>query len=89
MGAHRAHNSHVLTAKFKFRGPRDLSVFDMFKIGIGPFGSFAVGPVGWFVDALKETARLPAVARDTVDLYCSQGLTGRGQAQKGGAVTSR
>lgn len=61
----------------------NLSVFDLFKIGIGPSSSHTVGPMvaaGRFVSALKDARRLPQVARVAIDLYGSLALTGRGHA---------
>ncbi len=61
----------------------NLSVFDLFKIGIGPSSSHTVGPMvaaGRFLETLKATARPPAVARIGVDLFGSLALTGRGHA---------
>jgi L-serine dehydratase len=57
-----------------------LSVFDLFKIGIGPSSSHTVGPMraaNRFLDALPD---LNAVARVQIDLYGSLALTGRGHA---------
>ncbi len=60
-----------------------LSVFDLFKIGIGPSSSHTVGPM-WatvrFVRSLAETGRLSAVQQVRVDLFGSLALTGRGHA---------
>jgi L-serine dehydratase len=59
----------------------NLSVFDLFKIGIGPSSSHTVGPMvaGYrFVTGLAE--KLTRVARVQVDLYGSLALTGRGHA---------
>ncbi|MGL6040227.1 MAG: L-serine ammonia-lyase, partial [Deefgea sp.] len=56
-----------------------LSVFDLFKIGIGPSSSHTVGPMvaaKTFVDHLGE--QLPLVHRIAVDLYGSLALTGEG-----------
>ena len=53
------------------------SVFDLFKIGIGPSSSHTVGPmkaVGLFLQHLP----LSQVNRIQVDLYGSLGLTGKG-----------
>jgi L-serine dehydratase len=58
-----------------------VSLFDLFKIGLGPSSSHTVGPMraaGTFVRALAESGRLPDVARVAVDLYGSLALTGRG-----------
>src|SRR5690349_12289904 len=49
-----------------------LSVFDLFKIGIGPSSSHTVGPMR----AAREFA--PRVARMSVTLYGSLGATGKG-----------
>ncbi|MGL6095589.1 MAG: serine dehydratase beta chain, partial [Fimbriiglobus sp.] len=61
----------------------NLSVFDLFKIGIGPSSSHTVGPMVAayrFVGGLRESGALPAVARVGVDLYGSLALTGKGHA---------
>ncbi|WP_136163277.1 L-serine ammonia-lyase [Sphingomonas flavalba] len=57
------------------------SVFDLFKIGIGPSSSHTMGPMtaaARFVEGLGPL--LPAVARVTADLYGSLALTGKGHA---------
>ncbi|MDX2141413.1 MAG: L-serine ammonia-lyase [Chloroflexota bacterium] len=59
-----------------------LSVFDLFKIGIGPSSSHTVGPMvaaRRFVQELTPT-QLAATTRVQVDLYGSLALTGRGHA---------
>ena len=60
-----------------------LSVFDLFKIGIGPSSSHTVGPM-WaahrFLLELDTRRALTAVARIEVDLFGSLALTGRGHA---------
>ncbi len=59
-----------------------VSVFDLFKIGIGPSSSHTVGPMragARFVERwLKESGELQRVARVRVELYGSLALTGRG-----------
>ena len=58
-----------------------ISVFDLFKIGIGPSSSHTVGPMkaaAAFVGALG--ANLPSVARVEVTLYGSLAWTGAGHA---------
>ncbi|CAN5314016.1 L-serine ammonia-lyase [soil metagenome] len=59
----------------------NLSVFDLFKIGIGPSSSHTVGPM-WaavrFVTALETAGLTHLVRRVQVDLYGSLALTGRG-----------
>ena len=55
------------------------SVFEIFKIGIGPSSSHTVGPMRAaraFVQSLKDT--LPRVSRVKTDLYGSLALTGLG-----------
>ena len=58
-----------------------ISVFDMFKIGIGPSSSHTVGPMKagkQFVDELVSRDLLPAVTRIAVEVYGSLSLTGKG-----------
>jgi len=58
-----------------------VSVFDLFKIGIGPSSSHTVGPMkaaGTFVRRLQENHLLETVARVQVTLYGSLAHTGRG-----------
>ncbi len=59
-----------------------VSVFDLFKIGIGPSSSHTVGPMraaARFVQRwLHDENALPRVARVQVELYGSLALTGRG-----------
>jgi L-serine dehydratase len=60
-----------------------LTVFDLFKIGIGPSSSHTVGPV-WaalrFVQELTARGVLEQTARVRTDLYGSLAATGRGHA---------
>ena len=58
-----------------------LSVFDLFKIGIGPSSSHTVGPMRAavrFVDGLRRDDLLAATASVRVELYGSLGATGKG-----------
>jgi L-serine dehydratase len=58
-----------------------ISVFDLFKIGIGPSSSHTVGPMRaamLFAQALRDSGRLDEVARVRVELYGSLGATGKG-----------
>ncbi|WP_404301154.1 L-serine ammonia-lyase [Alicycliphilus denitrificans] len=60
-----------------------VSVFDLFKIGIGPSSSHTVGPMRaarLFVQRLGREGQMPAVARVRCTLYGSLGATGRGHA---------
>jgi len=58
-----------------------LSVFDLFRIGIGPSSSHTVGPMRAarrFVVALEHEQKLADVAQVKVELYGSLGATGKG-----------
>jgi L-serine dehydratase len=58
-----------------------LSVFDLFKIGIGPSSSHTVGPMRaarLFAQRLSEAQLLERVTRVSVMLYGSLGATGKG-----------
>lgn len=59
----------------------DISVFDMFRVGIGPSSSHTVGPLRAaksFIDSLKEQNKLDATVRIQVRLMGSLAATGRG-----------
>lgn len=59
----------------------NISVFDLFSIGIGPSSSHTVGPMlaaNAFVYLLEKNALIPKTERIQVDLYGSLALTGRG-----------
>ncbi len=58
-----------------------ISVFDLFKIGIGPSSSHTVGPMKaalQFAGFLQESLALPRVSRVSAELYGSLGATGAG-----------
>ena len=58
-----------------------VSVFDLFKVGIGPSSSHTVGPMRaarLFARHLQQAGLLPATARVRAQLYGSLGLTGKG-----------
>jgi L-serine dehydratase len=58
-----------------------ISVFEIFKIGIGPSSSHTVGPMraaNEFVTALESSETINNVIRITVELYGSLGATGKG-----------
>ncbi len=58
-----------------------LSVFDLFKIGIGPSSSHTVGPMRAalrFAEGLRDEGLLAATDRLRVELYGSLGATGKG-----------
>ena len=58
-----------------------ISVFDLFKVGIGPSSSHTVGPMKaakQFVTALRETGAIHKCAALKVQLYGSLGATGGG-----------
>jgi len=59
------------------------SLFELFKIGIGPSSSHTVGPMRaahTFLQKLQDEQQLSRTARITVDLYGSLALTGIGHA---------
>jgi len=58
-----------------------ISVFDLFKVGIGPSSSHTVGPMTaarLFALGLRSDGLLSDVARIRITLYGSLGLTGKG-----------
>jgi L-serine dehydratase len=58
-----------------------ISVFDLFKIGIGPSSSHTVGPMRaarMFADSLAESGGIDRTAAVRTELYGSLGATGRG-----------
>ncbi len=58
-----------------------ISVFDLFKIGIGPSSSHTVGPMlaaARFARQLAESDSLAQVARVRIELFGSLGATGKG-----------
>ncbi len=58
-----------------------LSVFDLFKIGIGPSSSHTVGPMiaaDRFARGLADVGALAATQRVTAELFGSLGATGKG-----------
>ncbi|WP_165175945.1 L-serine ammonia-lyase [Desulfovibrio sp. ZJ369] len=67
-----------------------LSVFDLFKIGIGPSSSHTVGPMlagKAFADELRQKTLLDGVARIRLDLYGSLALTGDGHGTTGAVLS--
>ncbi|WP_027857621.1 L-serine ammonia-lyase [Marinobacterium jannaschii] len=60
-----------------------LSIFDLFKVGIGPSSSHTVGPMvaaNRFLAELKAKSLLSQVASVKVNLYGSLAMTGKGHA---------
>lgn len=58
-----------------------VSVFDLFKVGMGPSSSHTVGPMRaarQFVQRLADAGQLPHTTRVRADLYGSLGATGKG-----------
>jgi iron-sulfur-dependent L-serine dehydratase single chain form len=58
-----------------------ISVFDLFKVGIGPSSSHTVGPMKaarMFAEGLRDDGLMPRVRTVRVSLYGSLGLTGKG-----------
>ncbi len=66
-----------------------VSVFDLFKIGVGPSSSHTMGPMTAayrFGERVAAAGLLDRVARLTVVLYASLALTGRGHATDRAAI---
>ncbi|MGZ0783430.1 L-serine ammonia-lyase [Pseudomonas saponiphila] len=66
-----------------------ISVFDLFKIGIGPSSSHTVGPMraaALFVQALKERHLLERVRRVEVQLFGSLSATGIGHGSDNAVI---
>lgn len=58
-----------------------ISVFDIYKIGVGPSSSHTVGPMKAgkeFIDDLRSMGKLREITKITVDVYGSLSLTGKG-----------
>ena len=67
-----------------------LSVFDLFKIGIGPSSSHTVGPMlagRAFAEELRARGPLQNTARIQIDLYGSLALTGEGHGTMGAVLS--
>jgi L-serine dehydratase len=66
-----------------------VSVFDLFKIGIGPSSSHTVGPMRaalMFAEGLERDALLAPTASVKVELYGSLGATGKGHGTDRGVM---
>lgn len=66
-----------------------VSVFDLFKVGIGPSSSHTVGPMRaalMFAHGLERDGLLPQVGSVRVELYGSLGATGKGHGTDKGVI---
>lgn len=66
-----------------------ISVFDLFKVGIGPSSSHTVGPMRaarLFAQGLQQDGLLDAVAGVKAELYGSLGATGKGHGSDRGVM---
>ena len=66
-----------------------VSVFDLFKIGIGPSSSHTVGPMRaakMFAEHLQKYGLLAQTARVRAQMYGSLGLTGVGHGTDKGVL---
>ncbi|PLZ01980.1 L-serine ammonia-lyase [Burkholderia sp. WAC0059] len=66
-----------------------VSVFDLFKIGIGPSSSHTVGPMRaalMFAEGLERDGLLDAAASVKIELYGSLGATGKGHGTDRGVM---
>ncbi|MFX4423931.1 serine dehydratase beta chain, partial [Acinetobacter baumannii] len=69
-----------------------VSVFDLFKIGIGPSSSHTIGPMRAaerFAAGLAAAGQLDRVARVRITLYGSLAWTGKGHATDNAVVLGR
>jgi L-serine dehydratase len=60
-----------------------ISVFELFKLGVGPSSSHTMGPMtaaARFIDRLRQAGDIARVQRVSVKLCASLALTGRGHA---------
>jgi L-serine dehydratase len=67
----------------------EVSVFDLFKIGIGPSSSHTVGPMRaalMFVTQLHANGELQSLSRIRAELYGSLGATGKGHGTDRGVM---
>ncbi|MDY3048607.1 MAG: L-serine ammonia-lyase [Rothia sp. (in: high G+C Gram-positive bacteria)] len=67
----------------------DISVFDLFSIGLGPSSSHTVGPMrasNRFIAELIDAGRLMEVSQVHIDLYGSLAATGAGHATMSAAL---
>src|SRR6266404_547398 len=83
MGASTGHTgqSPPTPASQRIRHVMNVSVFDLFKIGIGPSSSHTVGPMVAacrFASHIEDANLLGFVRRVKVELYGSLGATGKG-----------
>jgi L-serine dehydratase len=66
-----------------------ISVFDLFKIGLGPSSSHTVGPMvaaRRFATGLEQQGLLPSAASVKVELFGSLGFTGKGHGSDGAVM---
>jgi len=66
-----------------------VSVFDLFKVGIGPSSSHTVGPMRAaliFVHSLEKEEQLEKVFRIRVEFYGLLGATGKGHGSDRGVI---
>jgi L-serine dehydratase len=71
----------VTAAAAAYDQPMSLSVFDIFKVGIGPSSSHTMGPMNAarsFVELLAQRHLLSRTTQVSAQLYGSLALTGRG-----------
>ncbi|MBX4377647.1 L-serine ammonia-lyase, partial [Mycobacterium tuberculosis] len=66
-----------------------MSVFDLFKIGIGPSSSHTVGPMraaARFAEGLRRDGLLAGTVSVKAELYGSLGATGKGHGTDRGVI---
>ena len=65
------------------------SIFDLFKVGVGPSSSHTVGPMiagNRFVNQLQQQQLISQTTKVTVNLYGSLALTGKGHATDNASI---
>src|ERR1700691_3334596 len=66
-----------------------VSLFEIFKIGIGPSSSHTVGPMvaaRRYLGDLEAASQIDVGSRSALDLYGSLALTGRGHGTHGALI---
>ena len=66
-----------------------ISVFDLFKVGIGPSSSHTMGPMRaarTFVTGLDRAGRLSSVGEVVIELFGSLAATARGHGSDGAVL---
>lgn len=82
-------STHMISQKAAESLEYDISVFDLFSVGVGPSSSHTVGPMraaNRFVAHLIDTGNFQLVTRVHVDVYGSLAATGAGHGTMSAAL---